>query len=472
MNILLIYPSVSDKQKFGRLTMLGSTSPPLNLLYLGSSLKASGHTVKIVDADAGDYRLSDILSIIKSFNPDVVGISSVTLTASAASDTAAKIKEYDPGITVVLGGHHVTVLPLETMENCTAFDYAFTGEAENVFCDFAKLFEKEDIASIKKLPGLLYREGKTVIHNPGDNIIENLDILPMPEFGLIDGFFTKYRKAAHNTFVPEPTAYLLISRGCCYTCNFCSRKVSGTRARYYSVDYSINLLKHVKTAHGVKGVIFGDELLISDRKYAEKLFRRMIDEGLNDIKWACRSHINNIDEDIVSLMKKAGCIQIYFGLESGSRAILHNLNKNIDPGKVYEKLKMMRKHGISSTSSFMLGCPGETEETMKETINFAKNSPMDYVFVCCFTPMPGTKIYDEYTRWGKMDPDYSRMSQSEYVFIPHGLSKEQLEHYESRLYRSFYLRPERILRQFALMNNRSAIKATLAGIRHLLFTLK
>lgn len=448
--IILIYPPTTKKQKFGKLSSLGSVSPPLGLVYLGTVLKEKGFQVKILDADAHNLNHEAILAVIKNWTPDLVGISSVTLTIESALQLAEKIKTEKTAIPIVLGGHHISVLPQETIRQSQAVDIGVIGEGEETIIKIIDYLE--DKISLNNIPGIIFRQNERITETKKRRLLENLDALPVPDYSLLNNYTKIYRPAVHRAILKKPCVSVIASRGCIYNCNFCCRTIDNSTLRVHSVDYVIKLLRNLVKKFQIRSFVLEDELFYIAQEQIKEFCLKINEYKLN-LSWACPSHPDIINEQILPHMRQAGCKQIYFGLESGSPKILDILGKNINLKETETKLKLIKQHGIGSAGTFMLGCPGETEDTLQETMKLILNYPLDYIIVYAFQPTPGAKIFKEYKQWGVFDTTFSKQNQVDLTFIPTGLAKETIENYRRLIYKKFYLHPKRIFSGLKIMPN-------------------
>jgi len=463
--VLLLDLPVSSLEKFGNLSKFASKFPPLNLILLGTLVKKRGHSVKI---SCDDQTYDDIHTTLVDFKPSIVGITCATMLYPYLAKCIEFIKDFDKEIIVVLGGVHPSLFPEDVMEDNPDVFASFIGEADNTFPDFVDIVSEnpDDINKIKTIPNIIFRtnSGELITTDSSPGKIE-MDDLPFLDYGLIPDIFTRFYPAFYRHFLPSPNILVTVTRGCPFKCVFCCRKITGSKIRYNSLDYRINLLKHLKNNHGIKGVIYGDELLTFKKNDMAEFSERILAEGLDDIKWICASRVDTIDEKIAELMYKAGCRQVAFGIETGSEQILDLLKKGASVDKAYQALSACRKNKIITYSGFILGCFGETHETMKATHNFIMTSGIDYIGVTNFTPMPGSESFETWKEYGTLRTDDLRdyNTFSGVPFLPHGLTKEDIEYWRNKIYKDFYYRPAFFLKHYKFMFNKYSWKY-LAGV--------
>jgi radical SAM superfamily enzyme YgiQ (UPF0313 family) len=223
---------------------------------------------------------------------------------------------------------------------------------------------------------------------------------------------------------------------------------------------------------GIREFSFEDDTFITFKTRLQDICQQLIELGL-DISWTCLGRVNHVTADNLLLMKKAGCWQISFGIESGSQEILHLVNKRIRLDQVRQAVRLSREAGIRTKGFFILGHPGETPETLRMTIDFALELPLDDISVCHMTPFPGTELYDRATEFGEFDPDWNAMNLLTIVFIPHGLTRNELLSAQKELIRRFYFRP-RIIIDYGkrLVQNPAMARGLWNGFRSLIRSIR
>lgn len=465
--VLLVYPPV--KNKFGEYAAVGSSSPPMGIVYLGTLLKQKGYAVKLLDCDNARTGMEEALKCVREFNPDCVGVSAVTLTIGSALELFAGIKEYNRDILTVLGGFHITVLPEETLGTSPNIDIGVLGEGEYTLIELLEALNSG--RGLEEVAGIIFKKDGALVRTKERELIDDLDNLSLPDYSLLPNFPADYYPAAHRLFMGRPAGFLLASRGCPFNCSFCGRGLWGTKVRSYSVAYVLKMMEDMLGRFAIKSLLIGDELFFADPRKNADFCREMIKRRLNKkIKWVCSSRVDTLNPGVLKLMKEAGCEQISFGIESGSQKILDILNKRTTPKIIRDTLKMVKRAGVGSSGTLMLGSPGETVDTLKETIDFVTGLDIDYIVAWFFTPLPGSRIYNEYKRYGFLTGSYAQQNCMDVTFLPFGLTKGQLMDSQQELYRRFYLRPARVLREIGRAQRLSLfrLKTLCAGARKLL----
>jgi radical SAM superfamily enzyme YgiQ (UPF0313 family) len=429
-----------------RLRQTEETIPGFGMLVLAAVARAKGYEVAIFDAKGSAETARSVVERIAAYAPDVVGFSATTISVTNAARIADGLKALSRNVLAVVGGPHVSAIPERTLQAFPAFDYGIVGEGEISFFDLLERLARGE--ATESCAGLVYRtaDGR-VVANPRSPYLTDLDALPLPAWDLVPGFPHRFHPSIFS-YRKSPVATLVTSRGCPFSCSFCDRSTSGKLGRYHSTESVLRHCRHLLDL-GVRHIIFYDDLFTVKRKRVVELCEAFIASGF-DFTWSCNSHPNLLDADTLRLMKRAGCWQIAYGIESGSQRILNVVKHEVRLPRMRETLRMTRAAGIRAKGYVMIGHPTETIETLEETAEFLKVVELDLCQVTKFTPYPGTPAYPTVRQHGTFDEDWERMNAMNFVFIPNGLTAEILETYFHRLYSIFYGRPD-VLRGVARM---------------------
>jgi radical SAM superfamily enzyme YgiQ (UPF0313 family) len=268
---------------------------------------------------------------------------------------------------------------------------------------------------------------------------EELDRLPEPAWDLVPDFPLDFQPNVFN-YRATPVASVVTSRGCPFSCTFCDRSTSGRRGRFHSVDYVVALCRRLERM-GVRHILFYDDLFTVNRRRVVELCERFLAEGFR-FTWSCNSHPNLLDAAHFRLMRRAGCWQVAYGIESGSQRILDVVKREVRIPRMLETLRQTRAAGIRTKGLLMMAHPTEGEDSLAETVRFLRTAPLDLVQITKFTPYPGTPSYPTVRDHGRFEEDWERMNAMNWVFVPRGLTAEALERYFRLAYRAFYLRPD------------------------------
>lgn len=446
MKIILINPPFSA---YGGLKGHGGKSLPLNLGYLAAYVRRerSDYKLSIFDAEALCMSFEDIVKHISAENPDVIGITSSTPGFSNAIKTAQVCKGANSRAWVVLGGIHPSAFPEETVKE-ESVDFVVAGEGEITFLELlAALEKKEGFSGIK---GLVFKENGRVVRNEPRPLIEDLDSLPFPARGLMP----------LNLYQPPPTkrvsifkpTYLTTARGCPFNCTYCSAKVVWQRRyRFRSPENVVNEIEHCIRDFDIREFNFTDELFTANHARVKAFCEEIIKRNLK-IAWVCMSRAGGVSLEILKLMKKSGCKEISFGLESGDEAVLKKIKKEATIESAFKSIMLVKKSGIKTHASYMLGNIGETPQTIRKTINLAKKLNTDIAAFFIASPLPGTEFYEEALRLGYLRKnfewrDFSPLSKGLPVINLPNLSSEELLRWHKRAIREYYIRPRYILKR-------------------------
>lgn len=412
--------------------------PSLGLLMLGAVLRKAGHRVRLVDASARGLDYKEIIEEVRKFRPDVIGLSAVTPTIAKTAKLASMIKDTYPSLPIVIGGPHVTALPEPTLLDYLSFDYGVIGEGEETAVDLVEALSAERIPA--DVPGIAFRENGKISFTHGRQPLENLDTLPFPAWDLLDGFPFRYHPAVFK-YKKLPSTHIVSARGCPHKCIFCDTSAFGHRIRFHSPEYVLEMVNYLVKDFKIKEIIFEDDQFLIQKERVEKICRGFL-KYKGGISWCCSGRVNYVDNSaLLKLMKRSGCWQINYGIESGNQKILDFAQKAISLDQVEKAVRLTQEAGILSKGYFILGLPYETEETMAKSIQFAKRLPLQDVSVFMLTPFPGSEMYNMAEKFGTIEKNFEKMNILNVIYVPNGLSKEVLRRYQKRFMKEFYLRP-------------------------------
>jgi len=360
-------------------------SPPLGLAFLAGALERAGVEVKILDFVVFPYSKKMLESVLKGFLPHIVGITAVTMTFDNAIDVIKDVKSIDPDIITVMGGPHVTFCAGDTMNSFPALDCVVLGEGEETIVDLVRAVDK--VGDWGNIKGLVYRNGsgihRTGFRPPG---IE-MDSLPVPARHLLP--LGRYRAL-------EMPVSMTTSRGCPFKCIFCvGRKMVGAKVRYLSPEKVVDELEYLSSLN-FDQINIADDIFTTSKRHClavcDEIMRRKI-----KTKWSAFARVDTVSREVLGKMKEAGCSVVSFGVETGNRGILKTIKKGITLEQVIAAVKMCTDLDITPHASFILGLPGETPETLKETVDFGeklKDMGVSYGFHL-LAPFPGTEIREQ-----------------------------------------------------------------------------
>jgi anaerobic magnesium-protoporphyrin IX monomethyl ester cyclase len=413
--------------------------PGIGTLTLAAVVRAAGHRVHVVDGKRTGTPVEAVARAVAALAPDHVGISATTVSIHNAARIAARLKALVPAAVVTVGGPHVSAVPERTLALFPGFDYGVVGEGERSYPELiARLAAGDDPRGVA---GLVHRDGDAVRANPPAPYLdgEELDRLPEPAWDLVPDFPLRFQPNVFN-YRATPVASVVTSRGCPFSCTFCDRSTSGRRGRYHGVDYVVALCRRLEGL-GVRHVLFYDDLFTVRPRRVVELCERFLAEGFR-FTWSCNSHPNLLDAPTLRLMRRAGCWQIAYGIESGSQRVLDVVKREVRIPRMLQTLRLTREAGIRAKGLLMMAHPTEGEDSLADTVRFLRTAPLDLAQVTKFTPFPGTPSYATIRRHGRFDEDWERMNAMNWVFVPEGLTPEILERWFRRAYRAFYTRPD------------------------------
>lgn len=453
MKISLIYPYISVTERYGAdIGDIGGRQAPLGILYLSSFLKKIGHEVQLIDAEAEHLHDDVVIARLKDFQPECVGISITTVAYGNSLRLADSIRKNFNGIIIVAGGPHITANPAEAIAN-SAFDLGICGEGE---LTFAELLENtNEPAEFAKIRGLIYKNSEGGIFiNERREAIQELDSIPYPDRDSLPNI--KLYCPPIGCYREDFVVSLITSRGCPYQCIFCDNNTFGRKIRYFSPEYVVGEIESVLRKFNAKELTFVDDTFPSNRKRFRRILELIKERNLR-FSWTCMANANDLDDEILKLMREAGCWQIAIGIESGDDNILKVIKKGISTGQVRRTANFANRAGIMVKGFFMLGHPTETCETLRKTKDFALSLPLTDVVCTIATPIRGTELYEMASsgKYGKFNAsaDPSMFNYWEPVFVPDGLSEDDLYRAQRNFYKSFYLRPSVFLRQLKKIRN-------------------
>ncbi len=364
-----------------------------------------------------------ILEYIKEYKPKAVGITFLTPASELVYKMARVIKKYDASIKIVVGGHHPTFCPDDTIDH-EGIDFVIRGEGE---IPILRLMQELTSSSpnLTDVPGLTFKKNSRTIHNTKADSVNHLDALPIPDRSLVlDCDFNKHR--GH---------YMTTARGCPYTCLFCSdRKLWNNKVRRRTIGNVINEIKYLHQNYDFDYIDFTDGTFTYDKAYVESFCNALIDLNI-DVKWRCTARYNNINEEMLKLLKKANCKGLYFGLESGSKRILKAYSKNITIEDILHTSNLVYNSGIAMVTSVMIGLPQETAEDIECTLNLMKKIKTHIFDINSYVPLPGTVLYDNMDQDKVNNIDWKKTGYKSYTnFFSDEISQEEHQKYLHRAY--------------------------------------
>ena len=410
MRVLLINPFYPISE---------TPSPPLGLAYLAAVLSEAGIEVKVLDLVVFPYSRDMLQRVLAQFQPQMAGLTAVSMTFNFAMAVIKDIKDICPDILTVMGGPHVTFCAQETLQQFPELDIAVLGEGEQTVVELTQAIENGRRWEVVK--GIVYRSGADIHCTPERSPIADLDILPVPARHLLP--LGRYRALG------MPVS-LTTSRGCPFKCIFCvGRKMVGARVRYRSPGKVVDELEYLNSLN-FHQINIADDLFTANKDHCLGVCDEIIKRRLK-LAWTSFARVDTVTEEILVRMKAAGCNAVSFGVESGNPQILKTIKKGITRRQVVAAVKMCRRAGITPFASFILGLPGETPQTIQETLDFGeqlKDLGLSFGFHL-LAPFPGTEIRADSRQYGIkiLTDDWSQYHANRAIVETASVDREMLD---------------------------------------------
>lgn len=495
VDIMLVNPPTPDgeiwirtQHRVGRRSRENMVWPQVSLAQMAAMLHPT-YTVKVVDANAERMSWAEFTEIINQCKPRyyMTQVTAPTLENDMFGAFLAKAR----GAKTIAFGTHVTPIPRETLSAYPALDFVLVGEPDLTIRDLMDhldgkidqrspeielLFDKHDMlykpsfhedgtVDLSGIKGMAWRNNGEIVINPTRPFIHDLDAMPMPMHELLP--LQEYRMP----LIKGAFTFIVTSRGCPAGCTYCIKHVNYQyTARVRSPENIMEELWKLKKL-GINNIHMYADLFTVNREQVMGLCKLMIEQKIN-LRWTCNSRVDYVDEELLNMMAKAGCWLISWGLESGNEQILKHAKKGAYPEKAQASLTAARKAGIKNWGYFIIGLPGETEASIRDTIDFSKRMPLDIALFHVAAPYPGTPFFFEVvkngwfrpgTRWEQVDMDKGTVL--DYPDLP----AEKLLYWQKRAFREWAFRPGPVMTYFKmLMSDVSTLKSALSvGLQHL-----
>jgi radical SAM superfamily enzyme YgiQ (UPF0313 family) len=412
-NFLLLNPPSPDKYVYirdinrsGRRSRECTIWPQSSLACLAAVVKKIGYDPNILDCIASNLHWNDVQKYIKQHCPKWILIEGISSTITNDLYASYIGKRY--GAKTILVGPHITALPTETMNAFPSLDYGIIGEVEETLGELVHIIDTDgDIASVT---GIAFRDGDRIAITPQREFIKDLDLLPLPLYELLP--IEKY----YAPYIGGPYVFVLHSRGCPNSCYFCRQNIMWRSVCRLRTGKSIANEFLAIAKLGIKKVMFHSDTFTQNKENVLDICRHLI-QADTGIRWLCNGRVDLVDAEMLQIMRVAGCDMINYGIESGSQDILALSNKgeNATPDRAIEAVQMTKAAGIAVWGYFMIGLPGETKASIRQTVAFAKQLPIDLVNFSIATPYPGTPFFKtasangwlQKVDWEDFDQNYS-----------------------------------------------------------------
>lgn len=416
---------------------------PLFLAYEAAVLEKDGFKVSLTDAAKENLSRQDLVKTLTKEQPRlvVVEIAAPSLISDLKLVKAIK-KELDAHICLI--GPHATVFAEEIMKSYPFVDSITKGEYFITLRDLARAIDEN--GNLGKVRGLVYRQGENIVESAPRPPISSLDDLPFPARHLLD---PKDYYLGHYTYRPQ--IMMMSSLGCPYQCIFClwPRTIVGHKFRPRDPRKVVDEIEHVIEKYGAREIYFDDDTMNVTVGHMIGIADEIIRRGVK-IPWICEMRVDNVTKEMLRKMKKADCVKILFGVESGNQKILDNCKKGITSEMIRETFRLCDEVGIKTHATVMFGLPGETKETIEETMCFIIELESDTIQCSIAQAYPGTAWYDDAVRegslkefeWSDFDGELGRL-----VVKGSGLSEKYVQESIGRMYKRFYVRPKHIAKR-------------------------
>ena len=457
-SILLLNPPW-EKKKGNIWKSVASCLPSLGLGILAAYLEQSGIKATIIDYQAEDFREQEFCQRLEQIQPIFVGITATSVLIKNALDLARVVKQTSTAL-VVIGGVHATIMPEEVLSNLNV-DYVIRGEGEKPLLSLVRGNDPNTI------DGISFKKDGHLVHVGPQVCINNLDKLPYPAYHLLP---IKLYHTALGSARREPSLSLLTTRGCPGRCTFCNSQVFGKHLRFRSAEHILGEIDLLTSNYGIREVSFYDDTFCASKTRVVELCRLLIDRHI-DLTWTCMSRVDYADPEVLSVMARAGCHLICYGVESADPTILATIKKNINLEQVRKAVRMTQETGIEVRLSFMIGNPGETRETIEKTIQFAIDVDPDMVQFNITTPYPGSEMY----KWAKennylLTEDWSLYDYYHYVMELPTISSREIEHAYKEAYRRFFFRPAYLMKRLKKLRSFRDLRMAFRGVQAIFAT--
>ncbi len=391
-------------------------TPPFGLMSLAAYLLGKGFEVMIDDYIVNPFSRQRVRGIVREFRPDVIGSTGVTMNINAALSILRDYREESPGTPVMMGGPHVTFDAGSILSENGFIDYIVRGEGEETCVEL--LDSLDDHAALRGISGLSYRSDGAVAHNETRDFIRDISILPFPARHLVQ--LSKYKALGMPL-------NMLTSRGCPYECIFCvGSRMVGRKVRYFDVERVVDEFEMLSKM-GFRQINFVDDLFTSNRKRCTLICEEIIRRGITH-PWTAFARVDTVNKELLRIMKAAGCFMLCFGIESGVQEILNSIKKKTTLEKIRNAVKICNEVGVEPMASYIMGLPGETPDTIRRSMEFARNLCTNYGFHV-LAPFPGTEVRDKAESYGIkiLSSDWDRYDANQAVCETASLSHQEME---------------------------------------------
>ncbi|NNF98256.1 MAG: radical SAM protein [Desulfobacteraceae bacterium] len=433
MKILIVYPYFLEN----RINTEDISAVPIGAYYVGAMLKSHGYDVKILNLHDAGKDADRIKELLVAEKPDVIGFSIFNANRWGGIDIARMAKQLDPEVITVFGGIGATYLWEHLLGHFPAVDYVVLGEGEYTFLNLVRLIERDDLSSVYELAGIACRDNGKPKKNRAVEAIARLDDLPDP---------ARYFTCNH----------VVLTRGCPGNCNFCgSPTFWGRKVRFHSADYFVRQVRRL-AEKGVSFFYVSDDTFTLKKPLVIDICKQLSALNLN-IAWAAISRVNYVDRELLTWMRRAGCIQISYGVESGSEKIRDFFCKNISTQDIRSAFRLTKSHGIMARAYFIYGAKGETADTIDESIRLLHDiGPLSTIFYI-LDIFPGTRLYEDFLLQTHNTDDIwlNRVEDILYFETDDELDRDMVLDFGNRLRTAFFKGLPEYVRELTLVDDKT-----------------
>jgi radical SAM superfamily enzyme YgiQ (UPF0313 family) len=412
---------------------------PIGVAYLAAVLEKGGHDVTVIDCPALEIDHKELGAKIAAIDPSVVGITSLTPMIHSTLLAAHVTKESCPNASVILGGPHATFMDEQILSENSEVNVVVRGEGEQTLLELTDVISRSNLKDLNEVAGITFRKNGQIIRTPNRLFIQNLDDLPRPAYNYFQ--LEKYRLFG-KAMLP-----IMTSRGCPYQCSYCvMSRMNGINFRARSPKNIVDELEWLRDTHGADAFSFYDDAFTLDIERAREICREIKNRNVG-IPWDCQTRVDRVSKEILAKMRDAKCQLVSFGIESGSQKILDAIKKKTTIERNEKAIRWAKEVDLPVSISVIIGYPGETTDTLEQTMDFIRKTEPDYVYLCMATPYPGTELQSLLKELGwKTSTEWSHYNIQTPVFENPILSNDKLMEARKKFYNDFYS-PAYILRK-------------------------
>jgi anaerobic magnesium-protoporphyrin IX monomethyl ester cyclase len=431
-----------DKREARKAT---TSFPPLGILYLASVLKERGVEVSVLDQPAKGFTTDETVDWLRKEDPDIVGFSTFSSSGRTAASICQKLKEKNQNIVTVLGNHYATFNSERILRKYPSVDMTVRGEGEETVTELVNCLANK--SRLKEVQGISFRHNENIVSTPDRPLIRDLDSLPIPNRKLLDVEY--HSMIAGVNVAPKKFTSIVSSRGCVYRCRFCScTQFARSMWRPRSVANVLDEL-HLLASDGYKQFVFVDDCFTLNPKRVTQLCRSMRKEKIG-MEWICEGRVDNCSYEMLHEIVKAGCRVLYLGIESANQRVLDYYGKQITPQQSRRAVKIARKAGMDViVGSFMVGAAEETENEILNTIEFAKQIPIDFPQFNISGVYPGTDLWKEFETKGLIngDDEFWETGIAASEIYPHSVPLRRIKQMIHEAFYDFITRPSFLFKE-------------------------